>query len=285
MFNMDGLIKVGIHQFYGIEINDFAVTVAKTALWIAESQMMKETEEIVEHELNFLPLKSYANITEANALRIDWESVVPKEKLSYIMGNPPFVGYSLQSKEQKADILSIYVDENGKPYKTAGKIDYVAGWYFKASSLMHSTAIQTAFVSTNSITQGEQVASVWKPLFERFGVHIDFAYRTFRWDSEASLKAHVHCVIVGFSTMNNNSLKKLYNSDNFQLVKNINSYLISADNIFIEGRRTPLCDVPEMMRGSQPTDNGNLILTEEEKNELLRAEPQAEKFIRPFMMG
>ena len=285
MFNLDGLIKVGIHQFYGIEINDFAVTVAKTALWIAESQMMRETEEIVEHELDFLPLKSYANITESNALRIDWADVVPKEKLSYIMGNPPFVGYSLQSKEQKVDILSIYVDEKGKPYKTAGKIDYVAGWYFKASFLMHSTAIQTAFVSTNSITQGEQVASVWKPLCERFGVHIDFAYRTFRWDSEASLKAHVHCVIVGFSTMNNNSPKKLYNSENFQLVKNISPYLISADNIFIEGRRTPLCDVSEMVRGSQPTDNGNLILTEEEKNELLKAEPQAEKFIRPFMMG
>ncbi len=285
MFNLDGLIKVGIHQFYGIEINDFAVTVAKTALWIAESQMMKETEEIVEHDLDFLPLKSYANITEANALRIDWEDVVPKDKLSYIMGNPPFVGYSLQSKEQKANILSIYVDEKGKPYKTAGKIDYVAGWYLKASSLMHSTTIQTAFVSTNSITQGEQVASVWKPLFERFEVSIDFAYRTFRWDSEATLKAHVHCVIIGFSTMPNNVDKRLYNSENFQLVKNISPYLISGDNIFIESRRNPLCDVPEMVRGSQPTDNGHLILTKEEKNELLRAEPQAEKFIRPFMMG
>ncbi|MDE6426967.1 MAG: methylase [Ruminococcus sp.] len=285
MFNLDGLIKVGIHQFYGIEINDFAVTVAKTALWIAESQMMKETEEIIEHDLDFLPLKSYANITEANALRIDWESVVPKEKLSYIMGNPPFVGYSLQSKEQKADILSIYVDENGKPYKTAGKIDYVAGWYFKASSLMHSTCVQTAFVSTNSITQGEQVASVWKPLCERFGVSIDFAYRTFRWDSEATLKAHVHCVIVGFSTMNNNSLKKLYNSENFQLVKNISPYLIDSETIFIQSRTKPLCDVPIMQNGGKPAEGGFLILTEEEKDELLRAEPQAEKFIRPFMMG
>ncbi|MCM1316518.1 MAG: methylase, partial [Prevotella sp.] len=233
MFNMDGLIKVGINQFYGIEINDFAVTVAKTALWIAESQMMRETEEIIEHDLDFLPLKSYANIVEGNSLRIDWADVVPKEKLSYIMGNPPFVGYSLQSKEQKADILSIYVDEKGKPYKTAGKIDYVAGWYFKSSSLMHSTGIQTAFVSTNSITQGEQVASVWKPLCERFGVSIDFAYRTFRWDSEATLKAHVHCVIVGFSTMHNNNPKKLYNSENFQLVKNISPYLIASPNIFI----------------------------------------------------
>lgn len=265
MFNLDGLIKVGIHQFYGIEINDFAVTVAKTALWIAESQMMKETEEIVEHDLNFLPLKSYANITEANALSIDWADVVSKDRLSYIMRNPPFVGYLLQSKEQKADILSIYVDEKGKPYKTAGKIDYVAGWYFKATQLMQNTAIQTAFVSTNSITQGEQVANVWKPLYERFGVHIDFAYRTFRWDSEASLKAHVHCVIIGFSTIHNNKPKKLYNAENFQLVKNISPYLISADNIFIEGRRTSLCAVPEMIKGSIPVDDGNFFLTTAEK--------------------
>ncbi len=283
MFNMDGLIKVGIHQFYGIEINDFAVTVAKTALWIAESQMMRETEEIIEHDLDFLPLKSYANITEANALRIDWTDIVPKEKLSYIMGNPPFVGYSLQSKEQKADILSIYVDENGKPYKTAGKIDYVAGWYFRASSLMHSTGIQTAFVSTNSITQGEQVASVWKPLCERFGVSIDFVYRTFRWDSEASLKAHVHCVIVGFSTMNNNSLKKLYNSENFQLVKNISPYLIASPNIFIESRKQPVSDVPKIIKGSGAVDGGHFFLTTAEKEMILKSEPKAEKYIKRFL--
>ena len=163
-------IEVSIGQFYGIEINDFAVTVAKTALWIAEAQMMEETESIVHMNLDFLPLKSYANIIEANALRIDWETVVPKEKLCYIMGNPPFVGYSLQTKEQKEDILAIYVDEKGKPYKTAGKIDYVSGWYFKAAQLMQGTNIRTAFVSTNSITQGEQVAGVWKPLYDRFHV-------------------------------------------------------------------------------------------------------------------
>ncbi len=193
-------IQVSIGQFYGIEINDFAVSVAKTALWIAESQMLKETESIVMMHLEFLPLKSYTNIIEGNALRMNWEDVVPKGKLKFCMGNPPFVGYSLQSKEQKSDILSVYVDEKGKPYKTAGKIDYVSGWYFKAAQLMQGTNIHTAFVSTNSITQGEQVASVWKPLYDRFGIHIDFAYQTFRWDSEASLKAHVHCVIVGFST-------------------------------------------------------------------------------------
>ncbi|MDE5862427.1 MAG: methylase, partial [Ruminococcus sp.] len=285
MFNLDGIIKVGINQFYGIEINDFAVTVAKTALWIAESQMMHETEEIIEHDLDFLPLKSYANIIEGNSLRLDWSEIVPRGTLSYIMGNPPFVGYSLQSKEQKADILSIYVDEKGKPYKTAGKIDYVSGWYFKASDFMRNTNIKTAFVSTNSITQGEQVSSVWRPLFERFNIHIDFAHRTFRWDSEATLKAHVHCVIVGFSTVKNSDERKLYSSDKFQLVKNISPYLLNSETIFIDSRRTPLCDVPEMVRGSQPTDNGNLILTEEEKNEFLKAEPQAKKFIRPFMMG
>ena len=206
-FDTGFLIKVSIGQFYGIELNDFAVTVAKTALWIAESQMMKETEDIVQVSLDFLPLKSYANIIEGNALRTDWESVISKEKLSFIMGNPPFVGYSLQSKEQKKDILSIYVDEKGKPYKTAGKIDYVSGWYFKAAELMQNTTICSAFVSTNSITQGEQVAGVWKPLYERFGIHINFAHRTFRWDSEASLKAHVHCVIVGFSTALNSKQK------------------------------------------------------------------------------
>lgn len=198
-FGVANPIRVSIRQFYGIEINDFAATVAKTALWIAESQMMKQTEDIVHMNLDFLPLKSYVNITEGNALRVDWETVVPKRELNYIMGNPPFVGYSLQSREQKEDILSIYVDEKGKPYKTAGKIDYVSGWYFKAAQLMQDTSIRTALVSTNSITQGEQVAGIWKPLYDRFGIHIDFAHRTFRWDSEASLKAHVHCVIVGFS--------------------------------------------------------------------------------------
>ena len=278
-------IRVGISQFYGIEINDFAVTVARTALWIAESQMLHATEELINQNIEFLPLKSYPNITEGNALRINWEEVVPKEKLTYIMGNPPFVGYSLQSKEQKADMLSIYVDEKGKPYKTAGKIDYVSAWYFKASQLMKNTAIRTAFVSTNSITQGEQVAGVWKPLYERFGIHIDFAHRTFRWDSEASLKAHVHCVIVGFSSATNKAEKRLFDNGTDKLVKNISPYLVDSETVFIETRREPLCDVPEMVRGSQPTDDGNFILTEEEKEEFLKAEPQAEKFIRPFMMG
>ncbi len=285
ILDMGDVIRVSIGQFYGIEINDFAVTVAKTALWIAESQMMKETESIVHKSLNFLPLKSYANIIEANALRIDWETVVPKKKLNYIMGNPPYMGYSLQSPEQKADILSIYVDVKGKPYKTAGKIDYVSGWYFKASQLIYNTPIRAAFVSTNSITQGEQVASVWKPLYERFNVHIDFAHRTFRWDSESNSKAHVHCVIIGFSTVSNSKSKILFESEQVRIADNINFYLVNADNIFIEGKSKPICNVQIMQNGGKPTEGGYLILTEEEKDDLLSKEPQSKSFIRPYMMG
>lgn len=276
-------IQVSISQFCGIEINDFAVTVAKTALWIAESQMMKETEAIVHMTLDFLPLKTNAHIVEGNALRMDWESVVPKHELDYIMGNPPFVGYSLQSKSQKEDILSIYVDEDGKPYKTAGKIDYVAGWYFKAAQFMHGTNIRTALVSTNSITQGEQVAGVWKPLYDRFGIHIDFAHRTFRWDSEASEKAHVHCVIVGFSVSANTGPKYLYATERFQIVENINPYLIDAPSIFIENRNKPLCNVPYMTTGNRPADGGHLIIEEDEYDEFLAKEPGAAPYIKKLI--
>ena len=273
-------IQVSIGQFYGIEINDFAVTVAKTALWIAESQMMKETEDIVHMSLDFLPLKSYANIAEGNALRLDWEGIVSKYELDYIMGNPPFVGYSLQSKEQKDDILSIYVDEKGKPYKTSGKIDYVSGWYFKAAQLMQNTAIRTAFVSTNSITQGEQVAGVWKPLYDRFGIHIDFAHRTFRWDSEASLKAHVHCVIVGFSIAENQQKKRLYTSERMQIVENINAYLLDAPLVFVESRNRVIADVPKMVYGNKPVDGGNLIIEASEYDDFIKREPLAQKYIK-----
>ncbi|WP_331482808.1 class I SAM-dependent DNA methyltransferase [Otoolea muris] len=280
MLDVGDPIQVSIGQFYGIEINDFAVTVAKTALWIAESQMMKETEDVVHMSLDFLPLKSYANITEGNALQVDWASVVSKHELNYIMGNPPFVGYSLQSKAQKNDILSVYVDEKGKPYKTAGKIDYVSGWYFKAAQLMQGTAVRTAFVSTNSITQGEQVAGVWKPLYERFGIHIDFAHRTFRWDSEASIKAHVHCVIVGFSNEPNPAPKRIYTTERYQEVEDINPYLLDAPNVFIDSRTNSICNVPQMVYGNKPTDGGFLFLSPEERDELLKREPGTEKFIR-----
>ena len=190
-------IKVSIGQFYGIEINDFAVTVAKTALWIAESQMIKKTEDIVHMDLDFLPLKTYANIVEGNALQINWEDVIPKEKLNYIMGNPPFVGARLMSPVQKNDLLNIF----GSKWKNAGNLDYVSCWYKKSADIMKGTDISAALVSTNSITQGEQVPILWKSLFDQ-GININFAHKTFRWDSESNSKAHVHCVIIGYSCAN-----------------------------------------------------------------------------------
>ena len=270
-------VQVSIHQFYGIEINDFAATVAKTALWIAESQMLKETEDIVAHQIDFLPLKSYANITEANALRLNWEDVVPKGKLNYIMGNPPFVGARLMNADQKADVNLIF-----DGWKNAGNLDYVCCWYKKTTDLMQGTAIRSALVSTNSVSQGESVANLWKPMFEA-GVHIDFAHRTFRWDSEAKIKAHVHCVIIGFSTAPNSAEKVLYSGDRIQIVKNINGYLLDADNVFVESRNKPLCDVPKIGIGNMPLDGGNYLFTVEEKDEFVKKEPLSQKWFRPWI--
>ena len=278
-FNIDDdLIKVGIHQFYGIEINDFAVTVAKTALWIAESQMMHETEEIIEHDLDFLPLKSYANIVEGNSLRIDWADVVPKEKLSYIMGNPPFVGYKFQSKSQKEDMKNIAVD-----FENYGTLDYVSGWYIKASEYMLDTKICTAFVSTNSVSQGEHVTTLWKPLFNK-GVHINFAHRSFIWDSEANLMAHVHCVIIGFSSCELQKDKIIFNNERFVKAKHINGYLLDAPDIFISKRNKPwFPDIPTATKGNAGMDNGNLTITAEERTEILSREPELNDIIKRHM--
>ena len=270
-------IQVAIHQFYGIEINDFAATVAKTALWIAESQMLKETEDIIAHQIDFLPLKSYANITEGNALRLNWEDVVSKEKLDYIMGNPPFVGARLMDASQKSDVNLIF-----EGWKNAGNLDYVCCWYKKAADLMQGTEIRSALVSTNSVSQGESVANLWKPLFEA-GVHIDYAYRTFRWDSEAKIKAHVHCVIIGFSIAPNHAGKILYFGDRAQIVQNINGYLLDADNVFVESRKKPISDVPDIGIGNMPLDGGNYLFTEEEKALFVTIEPAAEKWFRPWI--
>ena len=273
------VIKVSIGQFYGIEINDFAVTVAKTALWIAESQMMKETEELLNINLDFLPLKSYATIVQGNALRVPWESVVPKEKLNYIMGNPPFVGARLMAKEQKDDLLSIF----GAKWKNAGNLDYVSCWYKKATDLMKGTQIRTALVSTNSVSQGESVAILWKPLFED-GVHIDFAHRTFRWDSEASIKAHVHCVIIGFSTTPTSKFKFIYSAERPHISNNINGYLVDAPDVFAESRKKPLCNVSEMVFGSMPNDGGALSdYSTEEKDAIISKYPQSEKMFKKFL--
>ena len=322
-------IKVSINQFYGIEINDFAVTVATTALWISEAQMLRETEKIIHRDIDFLPLKSYCNIREGNALRMEWdvfeqpsdiptiraknvhliiepETTMASEPIEqygelnvvtshfdsvtkpevkryevhydYIMGNPPFVGYAFQSKEQKED-LSTVCPNCGK------NIDYVTGWYYKAARLIGKSNTRAALVSTNSITQGEQVAAIWKNLIERMGIRIDFAHRTFRWDSEASLKAHVHCVIVGFSSKNTEVYRKftIYDGERSIDADNISPYLINAPSVFIESRKKPLFDVPEITKGSIPVDGGNLIIEADEYESFVQKEPSAKRFIRRFV--
>ena len=272
-------IKVSISQFYGIEINDFAVTVAKTALWIAESQMMKETETIISIPLNFLPLKTNAYIMEGNALRTDWETIVPKSKLNYIMGNPPFLGGMYMSEIQKGEIRSIFPDVIG-----AGEFDYVTGWYCKATEYISSKNIHCAFVSTNSICQGSQVITFWKYLIEHYHVHIDFAYTPFVWNSEAKSQAKVHCVIVGFSrTMSSNNCRLFSSAGNYKQCAQISPYLTDSPVVFVESRSTPICNVPKMRFGSMPRDGGGFILTAEEKTALLQSELLAAQWIRPYV--
>ena len=279
VFDLGNPIQVSISQFYGIEINDFAVTVAKTALWIAESQMMKETEDVVHMSLDFLPLKTNACIVEGNALRMDWESVVPKAELNYIMGNPPFVGASRMTKTQKDEAVAVF----GKG-KRVNSIDYVGAWYHKAAALMHGTAVRAAFVSTNSITQGEQVAPLWEKLLSEYNVHIDFAYRTFKWDSEAKEKAAVHCVIIGFSTAPTMRPKLIFTGGSVpQIAQNINPYLVDAPNVVVTSRGTTLCDVPRMTKGNQPSDGGNLILSQEERDALIAKDGSIAPCVRRYV--
>ena len=271
-------IKVSIQQFYGIEINDFAVTVATTALWISEAQMLTETERIMHQDIDFLPLKSYTNIHEGNALRMDWETVVPKDHLSFIVGNPPFVGARLMSDSQKQDVIDIF----GAKWKNVGNMDYVCCWYKKAAELMKQyPQTRTALVSTNSICQGEQVANIWQKLFDD-GIRINFAHRTFCWDSEASLKAHVHCIIVGFSYQD---VKPYYIYDGERKIKaaNINPFLLDAPNVFVGSRQKPLCDVPDIGIGNKPIDGGFYLFTEKERNEFIEKEPASSIYFHPFL--
>lgn len=275
-------IRVSIGQFYGIELNDFAVSVARTALWIAEVQMKQETETIVGQDLGYLPLKSYPNITEANALRLDWTTICPPDMMNYVMGNPPFTGARVMGQEQKDDLKMVF----GTGWKGVGNLDYVCGWYKKAVDYMTNTPIKTALVSSNSITQGEQVALLWKPL-SQLGVHIEFAYRTFRWDSEARDKARVHCVIVGFSLQSDASSslpKKLYANEIEppMEVAHINGYLLPMQDVFVESRTRPLCDVPEIGIGNKPIDGGNYLFTDKERDDFLAKEPAAAQYFRPW---
>jgi len=271
-------IKVSINQFYGIEINDFACSVAQTALWIAESQMMAATDEIVGFNLDPLPLKTYTNIHEGNALRMDWNDVVPASELNYIMGNPPFVGARIMSAGQKEDLISVF----GAKWKNIGNMDYVTGWYQKAATLMNiNPHLSAALVSTSSITQGEQVANLWKPLIKD-RISIVFAWRPFKWTNEASSQAEVYCVIVGFSKQTVKSPTIYDNTGTPTLASNISPYLINGENVLIEAHQHPLCDVPEIGIGNQPIDGGNYLFTSKEKEEFLQKEPGAEKFFRPW---
>ena len=327
------VIKVSIHQFYGIEINDFAVDVATTAMWIAESQMMQETEKITGCDIKMLPLKNYRNIKKGNALRENWtiwpdedsypeiyaketnlyvipEATAPTaseqdfiydginlhtEKLNinpktkplrqidfdYIIGNPPFIGARMMNTEQKEEMIHLF----GKQWRNVGNMDYVCGWYYKAAQLaIQNKHLHAALVSTNSITQGEQVANLWKPLMQDLGVHINFAHRTFRWDSESTLKAHVHCVIIGFSCDDNSHPKALFDAEgNMREVSNINGYLMDMPDFFVESRNSPICDVPQIGIGNKPIDDGNYLFTENEMFAFIKKEPKSEKYFKKWI--
>ena len=271
-------IKVSINQFYGIEINDFACSVAQTALWIAESQMMAATDEIVGFNLDPLPLKTYTNIHEGNALRMDWNDVVPASELDFIMGNPPFIGASMMTAEQKNEAVAIF----GKG-KRVNSIDYVGAWYHKAAEMIQGTNIKVAFVSTNSITQGEQVGPLWEKLLTSYKVKINFAYRTFKWNSEAKDKAAVHCVIIGFSQANTDK-KTIYYSDGLSVVAaNINPYLVDGPDVLVTSQGSPLCNVPRMTAGNKPADGGNLILSQEERDAIVKDDPKANSYIKRYI--
>ena len=264
-------IKVSINQFYGIEINDFACSVAQTALWIAESQMMQETDEIVGFNLDPLPLKTYTNIHEGNALRMDWNEVIPAGELNYIMGNPPFHGFTFMDDSQKSDMQILFPGVKN--------LDYVCCWYKKASDMMVNTRIEACFVSTNSIVQGETVSRFWDFLPNDI---INFAYRSFVWDSEASNKAHVHCVIVGFAKWSRPN-KFIFDLRAKKSCRNINRYLMDGDNILVRSRNKPLCPVPAMIYGNKPADGGHLIIEDEDYAEFVKADPRSMAYIKPLL--
>lgn len=282
MLDIADTIKVSIQQFYGIEVNDFAVKVAKTALWIAEAQMWTETKKIISSFTNisdFLPLETYDNIVEENALRINWNDVISNNKCSYIMGNPPFVGSKYSDKEQKLDMDYVFENNSKIKYRT---LDYVTCWFYLASKYILETEIKCAFVSTNSITQGEQTGIIWKPIIE-MGITINFAHRTFRWDSEASLKAHVHCVIIGFSCKNLVDKKIIFDNGKVLKTNNINPYLVSAPNVFIESRNKPFDLRKKMIAPNKPCDYNNLKIEKNEYTDFISKCPQSKKWIKKMV--
>ena len=271
-------IKVKIEDFYGLEMNDFAVTVAKAALWIAEAQMMKETQDIVQRDLDFLPLKSYSHVQQANALIKDWNEIVSSDKLSYIIGNPPFKGKKTRKKEQKEELERLIGEDSAQP----GNLDYVSGWFIKAARFIQGTNIKVSFVSTINITRGEQVSLLWKALLEKYDISIQYAYLPFEWYSEAKRNAQVHCTIIGFGCATNDNPKIIYSGtedDAPRIAKNISPYLRDEENILVSSRPSgPLCDVPSTGIGNKPIDGGYFLFKPDEMADFIKKEPLAEKY-------
>ena len=283
ILDVDTYVKVNVNQFYGIEIEEFPSKIAQVAMWLMDHQMNMLVRDMFGEYYVRIPLKATPSIICANSLRTDWESVVPKAELSYILGNPPFVGFYLMNESQKEDMGMIFEGD-----KNAGILDFVTAWYKKAAEYIQGTLIEVGFVSTNSICQGESVSPLWNLLFNKYGIKINFAHQTFRWNNEARGKAAVFCVIVGFGLVDRKA-KKLYHYADVDSepiessASQINAYLVDAANVIVESRSASLCSVPSMVYGNKPVDGGFLILSEEEKNDLVRQEPGSEKYIRKLL--
>ena len=278
------LMRVSAEQFYGIEISDYPCQIAQVGMWLMDHLMNMLVSEEFGCYFARLPLAKGATIVCGNALRMDWEEVVPKSELSFIMGNPPFVGYSNQTVEQKADIREVYRASDGTPFKLSGKIDYVAAWFLKAARYIAQAKVDAAFVSTSSITQGDQVAPVWIPITDIHGICIHFAYRPFKWTNEAKGKAVVHCVIIGLSNCKRGA-RTIYDKDTQITAANISPYLVDAKNIFVDSRRKPLCNAPNMVSGNRPADGGCLLIEDAELNAFVSADPLSKKYVRRYMMA
>jgi hypothetical protein len=274
------LSQVDVDQFYGIEISEWPARIAEVALWLMDHQMNLKVSEAFGQLYQRLPLKKSPHIHCANALRVDWKKILPPAQCSYVLGNPPFVGKHYQNSEQKADMVQVFHE-----FKNIGDIDYVVAWFYRAAEYIQGTQIEVGLVATNSITQGEQVPVVWGLLFDRFKIKIHFAHRPFAWISEARGKAHIHVVIIGFGAFDVTG-KQIYDYEAERVTivnaSNISPYLTPGSDSFVTKQSKPICDVPEMRCGNKPTDDGNLILTDEEKAEFLKNEPGAKKFLHRF---
>lgn len=292
-FDLGDLIKVKIDQFFGIEINEFAMNVAQAAFWIAESQMLLETERIIRQKIEFLPLHNYAHIICANAMRMDWRSLFAEDaefSHIYIIGNPPYKGYTEQSFWQKEDVRCVFRNQRGQALRACKKLDYVACWYYRAAEFMTTMPAVTAFVSTNGIVKGEQAFILWQPLREMFGVEIDFAYSDFAWESQANDRAQVTVVVIGFhagrhpfqqdwSTRN----KIIVRGDEEVCVDRINEYLKAGPFLFVGERKVQISRAPEMKKGSQPTDGGHFLLSENDRAMLLEYHPEVAPYVRRYV--